>query len=140
MKHKIIIGIEVALLLAIVFVFVLSLPASARSQADEQQTSVTNVASIYKNALISPFSRASSEIKDPKMQSFFNELVTSMELDKPAAVSDSQPASLANVVPDISKIEKKAMTAPLVAAGKGIQDKEIADFYQGFIKQCGFTQ
>jgi hypothetical protein len=101
---------------------------------------VTEVATVYQNALVSPYARAASEIKDRKMASFFNELVTSMELDKPAAVNNDQPASLANVVPDISKIQKTAMNAPLIAAGKGIQDKEIADFYQGFLKQCGVTQ
>ena len=140
MKHKVIIGIEVLLLLAIIFAFVLVLPSTARSQSNDQQFPVTGVASMYKQAMLSPFTRAATEIKDPKMASYFNELVASMELDKPAAVSDDQPASLANVLPDITKIQKTAMTTPLIAAGKGIQDKEISDFYQGFLKQCGVTQ
>jgi len=140
MKHQVIIGIEVLLLLAIIFSFILSLPSIARSQNYEQSTSVTEVATVYQQALVSPYARVATEIKDPKMASFFNELVTSMELDKPASVSNDQPGSLANAVPDISKIQKTAMNTPLIAAGKGIQDKEIADFYQGFLKQCGVTQ
>ena len=140
MKHIVIIGVEILLLFAIIFGFLMAAPSIARSQNNEQSFSLTNIASIYKQALISPFAKASAEIKDPRMAGFFKELVTSMELDKPATVTEGQPETLANVLPDIQKINKAALTTPLVAAGKQIQDKEIADFYQSFLKQCGVIQ
>lgn len=140
MKHRLVIAIELLLLFTIIVAFLLAVPSIARSQNDPLNSSITDIGSIYKQALSSPFTRAAGEIKDPKIADFFNELVFSMGLDKSTPTSDDQASSLANLIPDISKIQKTAMTAPLIAAGREIRDQEIADFYRGFLKQCGVTQ
>ena len=89
----------------------------------------------YTEGLLSSFTKAGSEIEDEKTAFFYGKLVQGYELDKPSESTGN--GRLAGLVPDMKLIEHRALTLPLQEAGKGITDKEIADFYFDFLKRCG---
>lgn len=93
------------------------------------------IAKAYKQALVSPLNKATSEIKDPDLASFSQKLVQSYELEKTNANAD--PSNLSSLLPDVAKIEKNAIDLPLKEAGKQLKDKELSDFYNRFITSCG---
>ena len=112
--------------------------------ADNSQTSSTSttplsptaeIAKAYKQALVGPLNKATSEIKDPDLASFSQKLVQSYELEKTSANSD--PNNLSSLLPDVSRIEKNAINMPLQEAGKQLKDKDLSDFYNRFITSCG---
>ena len=109
--------------------------------ADNSQTSTAptsptaEIAKAYKEALVGPLNKATSEIKDPDLASFSQKLVQSYELDKTSANSD--PNNLSSLLPDVSRIEKNAINMPLQEAGKQLKDKDLSDFYNRFITSCG---
>ena len=94
------------------------------------------IAKAYRQALVSPLNKATSEIKDPNLASFTQKLVQSYDLEKTAA-NTSDPSNLSDLLPDISKIEKNAINMPLKEAGKQLKDKDLSDFYSRFITSCG---
>jgi hypothetical protein len=140
MKHVIIISVEIVLLFCIVFGFILAYPSIAKSQNSGQPLTINSIADIYREALLSPFIKASGELKDPKLSNFFSKFVAAMELDKPSNTSDDPQFSLANLLPDLVKIQKAALTKPLLEAGAGIQDQELKAFYYNFLQKCGVSE
>jgi hypothetical protein len=140
MKHVIIISVEIVLLFCIVFGFILAYPSIAKSQNSGQPVTINSIADIYREALLSPFTKASGELKDGNLSNFYNKVVAAMELDKPANASEGEQFSLANLLPDLVKIQKAALTKPLLEAGTGIQDKELKTFYYNFLQRCGVTE
>jgi len=47
---------------------------------------------------------------------------------------------MADLVPDIAKIQKNALDTTLKEAGKQLKDKEISDFYNRFLSNCGLDE
>jgi hypothetical protein len=130
--------LAVALTGMIVSGLLLALPSmlTADNSVTPNSMSVADFTSAYKQALISPLTRATSEVKDPEIAQFSQKLVTSYELDKTGANVNEQ-SRLSELLPDIVKIQKTALNMPLKEAGKQIKDPEISEFYARFIKNCG---
>jgi hypothetical protein len=126
----------VALCGIIVIGLLLALPSMLNADNSQDSMSAADFTKIYKNALIGPLTKATSEVKDPQLAQFSQKLVQSYELDKTGANTNDQ-SKLSDLVPDISKITKNAMNMPLIEAGKQIQDKDLSDFYNRFITNCG---
>ena len=100
-----------------------------------ESTAASELSTAYKQALLSPFEKAGSEITDPEIAEFTTKLVNSYDLEQSTTeVSDNDLASL---LPDIKKIQKTAMDLPLKEAGKQLKDKELSDFYNSFIQSIG---
>ncbi len=137
MKGKIIWITAIGLSGIIVLGVSLALPGMIK--ADNSQTppmSTTDIAKVYKQALISPLNKAISEIKDPDLASFSQKLVQSYDLEKSTANTSDQ-SNLSDLLPDVAKIEKNAIDMPLKEAGKQLKDKDLSDFYNRFITTCG---
>jgi hypothetical protein len=110
--------------------------ASSIVQADTDMSilPIAALSKAYKQAIISPLNKASSEIKDLEIAKFFQKIITSYELNKaPENSSNEEPASLAILVPDLRKIIQAALNSQLVEAGKQIKDKELSTFYNDFM-------
>ncbi len=115
----------------------LALPSVLKADNSQTVTMPTaEIAKAYRQALVSPLNKATSEIKDPDLASFTQKLVQSYDLEKTAA-NTSDPSNLSDLLPDISKIEKNAINMPLKEAGKQLKDKDLSDFYNRFITSCG---
>ncbi|MHB8084513.1 MAG: hypothetical protein ACYDHZ_01645 [Dehalococcoidia bacterium] len=136
MKGKIVWITAIGLGGIIVLGISLALPSVIRADNGQPVTMPTaEIAKAYKQALVSPLNKATSEIKDPDLASFSQKLVQSYELEKTNANAD--PSNLASLLPDVAKIEKNAINMPLKEAGKQLKDKELSDFYNRFITACG---
>jgi hypothetical protein len=136
MKNRTVWLMSVALCGIIVIGLLLALPSMLNADNSQDSMSAADFTKIYKNALIGPLTKATSEVKDPQLAQFSQKLVQSYELDKTGANTNDQ-SKLSDLVPDISKITKNAMNMPLIEAGKQIQDKDLSDFYNRFITNCG---
>ena len=97
--------------------------------------------SIYKQSLIAPLNKATSEVKDKDLAKFSQNLIQSYELDKQnSTLNSDDPSSLSNLLPDIAKINKLALITPLKEAGKLIHDKELSAFYYRFLSVLGIDK
>ncbi|RPJ62923.1 MAG: hypothetical protein EHM12_03510 [Dehalococcoidia bacterium] len=114
----------------------LALPAILHADSSQDGTSAVDFTKIYKNALISPLNKAASEVTDPQIAKFSQTLVQSYELEKTGENVNEQ-SNMSDILPDLKKIHKTAMNTPLKEAGKQIQDKELSEFYNRFITNCG---
>lgn len=114
----------------------LALPAILNAAADEGNISVADFTKLYKNALLSPLTTAAGEASDPQIAQFSQKLIQSYDLEETGTGINEQ-SDLSELLPDLKKINKAAMETPLEEAGKQIQDKELAEFYNRFITKCG---
>jgi hypothetical protein len=114
----------------------LALPSMLKADDNQPVISATEFTRLYKEALITPLTKAANETKDAQLASFSQKLINSYELDKTASNVNEQ-SSLSDVLPDLVKINKVALEMPLKEAGKQIQDKEISEFYNRFVTKCG---
>ncbi len=137
MKRTLVIGIEIALLFCILSGLLLFGPSIVKSQDGVITLSLGKTAEFYQQALTSPFKQAAAEVKDEKLAAFLNKFVSAMNLEKQTTTSANSESGMANLLPDIKAINKAALTMPLKEAGKDIKDKEIAQFYNEFLKNSG---
>ena len=119
----------------VVLGMILAIPAYTNADSS-QSISVTDFIKSYQQALTGPLNKAVSEVKDPEIAQFSQNLVKSYELEKVGS-GDANKAELSDLVPDIAKIQKTALDTTLKEAGKQIKDKDLSDFYQRFISNCG---
>jgi len=136
MKNRTIWLMAVAFCGIIMLAMLLALPAVLNADANQSGMSASDFTKIYKNALITPLTKATSEATDPQIAQFSQKLVNAYELDKTGANTNEQ-SNLSDLVPDIAKINKVGLDMPLKEAGKQIKDPDIADFYNRFITECG---
>ncbi|MBN1376478.1 MAG: hypothetical protein JXA01_10015 [Dehalococcoidia bacterium] len=136
MKNRGIGFISTAIVGIIVLGMLLALPAILNAAADEGNISVADFTKLYKNALLSPLTTAAGEASDPQIAQFSQKLIQSYDLEETGTGINEQ-SDLSELLPDLKKINKAAMETPLKEAGKQIQDKELAEFYNRFITQCG---
>ena len=92
------------------------------------------VVQAYNSALTTPLNKAADEVTDPDLARFTKNLIASYSLGTTATDKEQSAASL---VPDMKNITKIASDSVLNEAGKNIKDKEIAEFYDSFIKSIG---
>jgi hypothetical protein len=126
---------SIIVVVAIVALFIVS--SATKAEGDSSTMPMDEISKVYKQALKSPLDNAISEVKDPELAQFSKKLLQSYELSKPDTGSKTEQASLANMVPDIKKINKTALNLPLQEAGKQIKDQEISEFYKSFIVAIG---
>jgi len=113
-------------------------PTILKANNNQTELPSAELSNSYRQALISPLNKATSEVKDPEIARFAQKLIQAYGLENTAANSNVDDASgLANLLPDVANIHKTAMNMPLIEAGKQIKDKELADFYNDFITRLG---
>jgi len=129
-------------ILAIVMIIaLLAGPSVLNANNNQTEVQFSEFGAIYKQAVTSPLNAAVSKVKDPEIAWFSQKLIQAYKLDDVASNKGTDDASsLANLLPDVENIHRKAMDMPLVEAGKQMKDKELADFYQSFISKIGVEQ
>jgi len=119
---------------------VLFMGCSSILQAGDNKSAIPTeeLSSIYQRALSSSLNKAASEIKDPDIARFVQKLLQAYELNKASQNSSGdEKTGLASLLPDLKKIHRAALEFPLKEAGKQIEDKEIAEFYDDFTTGIG---
>lgn len=138
MKKKFIWLAAIAITSIVMMGMFLALPAY--TNADSATTvSLADFIKTYQQALTGPLNKATSEVKDPEIAQFSQELVQSYELEKVGA-GDANKTELSDLVPDLAKIQKSALNTTLKEAGKQLKDKELSEFYSRFISNCGVNK
>ena len=64
---------------------------------------------------------------------------TRADTTDPALTSDNTTSGLANLLPDINKIYREALTMPFIKAESKITDPDIAEFYHELMEKTGLT-
>jgi len=112
----------------------------ANTSSEQPALSMQQIADAYKQALVSPLNKASAEITDPKIASFYQKVVEGYALNGASENSSNSEGSLSSLVPDLKKIVETALNTSFKEVGKQIKDKEIADFYNSFIQHIGIRK
>lgn len=136
MKNRIIWIAATALIGFFAVGMLLTIPmyTNADTSINGEQPSITNADMVktYRQALVQPLNKATSEVKDPEIAKFSQQLVKSYNLDE-GGVGVTADNDLSELVPDIAKIQKSALNTTLQEAGKKLTDPELSDFYNRFI-------
>jgi hypothetical protein len=94
----------------------------------------------YNKTLVSVFEGAESQVQDREIGGFYQKLVAAYALDKSMVKStESNMIDPSDMLPDVKTIQNTALTLPFQEAGKNIQDKELAEFYQKFVTSAGLV-
>ena len=119
-----------------VFIVLFIAASSIKADSNDSELPVADISDMYKQAVASPLIEAGNDINNNEISQFYENLIASYQLNNPPS-TDSTSLSLASLLPDIKNIYKTASDLPLKEAGKQIQDKEIAEFYNNFISEIG---
>jgi hypothetical protein len=136
MKNKIVWLTGISLIGIMLLGMLLAIPTYTNADSSQPLISPADFIKAYQQALTGPLNRATSEVKDPELAKFSQKLVLSYELEK-AGTGDPNKTELSDLVPDLAKIQKTALNTTLKEAGKQLKDKELSDFYNRFISNCG---
>lgn len=142
MLNKMIVGSFIGLILTGILFMGLSSPTFMTAQSEDSTPTevMAENAESYREVIISSLQKAGAEIQDNDIDQFYQELLQEYELDElSSGEAQAEYTSLAEMLPDIKKVNHAAVTLPLQKAGKNIQDKEIAQFYYKFLKDVGWT-
>ena len=61
------------------------------------------------------------------------------ETTEPIEASDNVTQSLIDLIPDIERIYREALTTPFIEAEKHIYDEDIAAYYRTLMEKTGLT-
>lgn len=136
MKNKFIWIAGISLIGVFMLGMLVAMPGFSNADSSVSPISANEVVKTYQNALLGPLNKATSEVKDPEIAGFSQKLVRSYELEKIGA-GDTSKTEISDLVPDIAKIQKTALNTTLKEAGKQLKDKDLSDFYNRFITNCG---
>jgi hypothetical protein len=136
MKNKIVWLAGISLIGTMLLGMLLAIPAITNADSSQPMISPADFIKAYQQALTGPLNKATSEVKDPELARFSQNLVKSYNLEQVGA-GDTGKTELADLVPDVAKIQKTALNSTLKEAGKTLKDKDLSDFYSRFISNCG---
>lgn len=140
---KMVIGLSIGMLLMglLYNMGILSpIPSMAQTGDSSLTKSPPGITEIYHEAFTSPLQEAGAGIQDNDIAQFYQKLLRGYGLDKPSSgITPAEYSGLAEILPDIEKINRTALTLPLEEAGENIQDRKIAGFYYGLLKDAGWA-
>jgi hypothetical protein len=139
LKTKLFVGMILAVVL-VMGVFAVT-PAKGQSGASSLGDMLSKIIGVYHESLVSPLYEAGTEVQDSEIDQMYQKLLREYELSEtsPEVIGGVEDFNLADVLPDIKKINQVAITLPLEEAGKNIQDEEIAQFYYEFLESTGLV-
>ena len=115
-------------------------PVTGQSDDSTRAEPRTENAQTYHEIITSSLQAAGEEVQDKDIDQFYRKLIREYELDEPSSgIAQAEHSSPTDVLPDIRKINQKALILPLQEAGKNIKDKEIAQFYYKLLKDAGWA-
>ncbi len=116
-----------------------STPAAGEANSSNTTEPVSDNTTFREN-IYSLLQEAGSEIQDEDTSRFYQNLIEAYELDEvPPGTPEDEDPSPADILPDINKISRVALSLPLQEAGKNIQDEELARFYYKFLADAGWS-
>jgi hypothetical protein len=136
MKNRIVWLAGISLIGIMLLGMLLAIPAITNADNSQPMISPADFIKAYQQALTGPLNKATSEVKDPELAKFSQNLVKSYNLEKVGS-GDTGKTELSDLVPDIAKIQKTALNTTLKEAGKQLKDKDLSEFYSRFIANCG---
>ena len=117
----------------------------AEGQADNMESStvvaelLANYTESYLRGIILLLDTVGSEIQDSDTGEFYQKLLREYDLDQESLMAaQTENASLTEVMPDVKNISVKALSLPLLEAGKNIRDKDLAQFYYALLQGAGW--
>ncbi len=113
-----------------------AMPRFSNADSSLSPVSAGDIIKTYQNALLGPLNKAASEVKDPEISVFSQNLIKSYELETVGS-GGAANTEMSDLVPDIARIQKTALNTTLKEAGKQLKDKDLSDFYHSFITKCG---
>lgn len=114
-------------------------PAKGQTDGFNLAEMLPDLAKTFERSLASPMYAVGEEIQDNDTGQLYRKLLHEYELDEPYyKIARAEHSSLVDVLPDIKKINKAAITLPLQEAGKNIHDEEIAQFYYKLLESAGW--
>lgn len=93
----------------------------------------------FRENIYSLLQDAGNEIQDYDTWRFYQKLVQAYELDEVPETEPGEDPTVAEILPDLNKINFVALYLPLEEAGRNIQDEELAQFYYKFLQSAGWS-
>ena len=114
--------------------------AATSGNASQPDTLSDNLTTSYQS-ISSVLAEAADQFQDEDLARFYGKLIDSYELDEGSSwLAPDDGSDDPEVVPNIEKITRLAITLPLLEVRAQIQDEEIAAFYQDFLEKTGFIE
>ena len=99
-----------------------------------------NMTSAYQS-IIQVLDAAADEFQDEDLQQYYHKLINSYELDEASSwLAPDDGSDDPQVIPDIERINRMAITLPLLEVRNNIQDEDIARFYDDFLIKSGWLE
>jgi len=114
--------------------------AATSGDAGQPDTLSDNMTASYQN-ISSVLTEAANQFQDEDLARFYDKLIDSYELDEGSSwLAPNDGSDDPEVVPNIEKITRLAITLPLLEVRAQIQDEDIAAFYQSFLEKAGWIE
>lgn len=93
----------------------------------------------FRENIYSLLQDAGNDIQDYDTWRFYQKLVQAYELDEVPGAEPGEDPTVAEILPDLNKINFVALYLPLEEVGRNIQDEELAQFYYKFLQSAGWS-
>lgn len=114
--------------------------AATSGDTSQPQSTGDNMTAYY-YSINSVLSEAATKIEDEDISRFYQKLMGSYELDDESSwLAPDDGSDDPQAVPNIEKINRAAITLPLLEVGAQIRDQDISEFYQDFLEKTGLVE
>jgi len=116
-------------------------PMAATSGNTSQPATLSDNLTASYQSISSVLTEAADQFQDEDLARFYSKLIDSYELDEGSSwLAPDDGSDDPEVVPNIEKITRLAITLPLLEVRAQIQDEDIAAFYQDFLEKAGWIE
>jgi len=136
-------GLLVGIILAAVIFLGLSSPFVTTAQSDESTAPEgfsDNMTSAFQS-ITQVLTAVAEQFQDEDLAQYYGKLVDSYDLDKASSwLAPDDGSDDPEVIPNIERINRFAITMPLLEVRNNIQDDDIARFYDDFLIKSGWIE
>jgi len=114
-------------------------PMAATSGNTSQPDSLSGNLTAYYDMVTSPLTEAAEKFQDEDLARYYQKLIGRYQLDQSSSwLAPEDGSEDPEAVPDMERINREAISLPLLEVRDDIKDKEIAAFYQDFLEKAGW--
>ncbi|HEY90218.1 MAG TPA: hypothetical protein G4O07_00115 [Dehalococcoidia bacterium] len=134
-------GLIAGVILAVVLFIGISSPSPmAAEEAIAPEGFSDNMTIAYQN-ITQVLNAATDKFQDEDLAQYYGKLIDSYELDEASSwLAPDDDSDDPEVIPDIERINRLAITLPLLEVRNNIQDEDIARFYDDFLTKAGWLE
>jgi len=138
---KAIAGLIAGVILAVVLFIGISFPSPMTAdEAVAPEGFSDNMTSAFQS-ITQVLNAAVDEFQDEDLAQYYVKLINSYELDEASSwLAPDDGSDDPEVIPDIERINRMAITLPLLEVRNNIQDEDIAKFYDDFLIRAGWIE